>query len=106
MSGPQTGDVILIGPTAGAQFAGGRHLIMRVSKITASKSWDGMAWIDGYVLNPQGVATERREVYVQVNGLRPVARAANRHAETVNGGPRLPRQRITTTTPRPTGSTR
>lgn len=91
---PRPGAVVLVGPAAGCQFAGGRRLVMRVIHARHA-NWDGMAWIEGYVLNEHGAATGRREVYVQVNGLRHIERPAHvvRHR---NAGPTVPRPRTTT----------
>jgi hypothetical protein len=63
------GRTVLVGADCGVQFAGGRHLILRVIDVTASKSWDGMAWISGYVLDHKGEAVDKRELYVITDGL-------------------------------------
>jgi hypothetical protein len=99
------GRVVLVAAPCGVQFADGRHLYLRVRHAWESKSWDGMAFLEGYVLDrTTGLATDRREVYVQVDGLQevptpaPVVRAAR------NAGPvRIPRPR---TSPEPTTPTR
>jgi hypothetical protein len=63
------GHTVHIGADCGVQFASGRDLTLRVTVTEDSKSWDGIAWITGYVLNHAGQAIERREVYVIVAGL-------------------------------------
>lgn len=100
------GQTVHVSNLCGAQFADGRDLTLRVTGVVASKSWDGMAWLTGYVLNRHGAAVERREVYVIVAGLRaiPALKPPVRRAR--NTGPRIPRQRTTSTTATTTGSPR
>lgn len=105
------GQVVHIGADCGIQFASGRDLIMRVGHTEASKSWDGMAFITGYVLGPDGRAVDHRQVYVIVAGLRWVDQAPDRRPANTprvvraarNAGPVLPRPRTSpkTTTGRP-----
>jgi len=60
------GHVVHIGAACGAQFAGGRDLVLRVSRAVASTRWDGMAFITGDVLNANSAVIGHRELYVQV----------------------------------------
>jgi hypothetical protein len=60
------------------QFAGDRALTLRVTSVSEQPTYYGWAWITGYVLNRSGQATERREVYVQLAGLRRLSRTVPR----------------------------
>lgn len=66
----QPGDLVGIGRAASVQFAGDRALRMRVVSIDEKPTYYGWMWITGYVLDDSGRATERREVYVQRDGVR------------------------------------
>lgn len=68
---PRPGDTVVVGQAASVQFGPGRALVMRLVKIGPPVTADGFGWIEGYVLNQQGNATERREVFVRLAGLRP-----------------------------------
>ncbi len=63
------GDLLRVDRRASVQFAGGRELTFRVIAIGARPTYEGWAWLTGYVLNEQGEAVERREIYVQRDGL-------------------------------------
>lgn len=52
------------------QFRGDRALVLRVTSIPDRETYDGWIWLAGYVLNQRGEAVERREVFVQLAGLR------------------------------------
>jgi hypothetical protein len=67
---PQTGDLVKIGAAASVQFAGDRALLMRVTSVNKKPTYQGWVWLTGYVLNDAGEATAKREVFVQMAGLR------------------------------------
>ncbi|RKR92226.1 hypothetical protein BDK92_6662 [Micromonospora pisi] len=73
---PRPGDVLVIDERASVQFAGDRALIVRLITRAREPTCDGWIWLTGYVLDQRGRATEKRELYVQVAGLRP---APTRH---------------------------
>jgi predicted RNA-binding protein with TRAM domain len=66
----EVGQIVHVGPSASVQFAGDRRLWLRITRIGAVH--DGMAWVRGYVVLPDGRAVERRDIYVIVDGLRVV----------------------------------
>jgi hypothetical protein len=76
---PKTGDVLAIGERASVQFADDRSLLLRVTSVCKRPTYEGWAWITGYVLDQTGQAIDKREVFVQLAGLRPA---------TVRTGPR------------------
>ncbi|MEV4759325.1 hypothetical protein AB0J86_30100 [Micromonospora sp. NPDC049559] len=69
---PKPGDVVWVGAEASVQFAGDRGITLRVIRVHDWPTYHGWRWLDGYVLNRAGDAVERRTVYVQPAGLRPV----------------------------------
>ncbi|MEU8042760.1 hypothetical protein AB0B71_01265 [Micromonospora echinofusca] len=64
------GDVLLIGEACSVQFAGDRALRLRLVSVDQSPTYHGWVWLTGYVLNDKGLATDKREVYVQRAGVR------------------------------------
>ncbi|ROO62035.1 hypothetical protein EDC02_3999 [Micromonospora sp. Llam0] len=76
--GIKPGTVLLIDGRASVQFGGDRALVLRVISVSERPTYHGWAWVTGYVLDGAGQALDRREVFVQVAGLRPVSvRPAN-----------------------------
>ncbi|MEQ4304854.1 hypothetical protein ABNF97_26315 [Plantactinospora sp. B6F1] len=61
--------MIGVGSAASVQFRGERKLTLRVVAVDSRPTYYGFAWITGYVVDRAGVATDKREVYVQVAGL-------------------------------------
>ncbi len=51
------------------QFAGSRAIVFRVIRPVDRSTYDGWVWLDGFELNPQGEAFERRQIFVMVEGL-------------------------------------
>lgn len=72
---PQPGDLLVVDGRASVQFAGGRGFLFRVISVSEQPTYHGWVWLTGYVVDASGRATQRREIYVQLAGLRP-ARAA------------------------------
>jgi hypothetical protein len=66
---PRCGDVIRVDGRASVQFAGRRALILRVTRVSEKPTYYGWCWLAGYVLDPQGEAVEKREIFVQPAGL-------------------------------------
>ncbi|MEU6024135.1 hypothetical protein [Micromonospora sp. NPDC047134] len=65
------GDLLRIDGRASVQFAGDRALTLRVVSVSDRQAYDGWIWLTGYVIDRRGNATAKREIYVQVSGLRP-----------------------------------
>nr|WP_204032606.1 hypothetical protein [Micromonospora qiuiae] len=60
----------LLTRSASPQF--GRPITVRVIRErTERHTYHGWTWLDVYVLNAKGDATERRELFVRPDGLRP-----------------------------------
>ncbi|WP_432958708.1 hypothetical protein [Micromonospora haikouensis] len=68
---PAPGDLLRVDGRASVQFAGDRALIFRVVSVPDLPAYHGWIWLAGYVLDRRGLATAKREIYVQVAGLRP-----------------------------------
>ncbi|MFV2102962.1 hypothetical protein [Micromonospora sp. LOL_024] len=88
---PAPGDLLRIDGRASVQFAGGRALTLRVVSVSDRHAYDGWIWLTGYVIDRRGDATTKREIYVQLAGLRPASdpaptRQVSRRGEA--GGPR------------------
>lgn len=66
---PLPGEVFRVGGRASVQFAGDRALTFRVTAVPNLPTYDGWIWLTGYVLDDQGHAVERREIFVQRVGL-------------------------------------
>ena len=66
---PKPGDVLEVGRAASVQFAGGARLVFRVIAVCPRATYEGWAWLTGYVLDGDGAAEERREIFVRVAGL-------------------------------------
>ncbi|WBB52582.1 hypothetical protein [Verrucosispora sp. WMMD573] len=75
---PTPGDLLRIDGRASVQFAGGRALTLRVVSVSERHAYDGWIWLTGYVIDGRGNAIAKREVYVQLAGLRPASVAASR----------------------------
>lgn len=71
---PAAGDVLHIGPSASVQFI--RPIMFRVIRAHDWTTYDGWVWLDGYQINEAGDATERRSLFVQIDGLRKATPAA------------------------------
>lgn len=67
---PGPGDLLRIDGRASVQFAGGRSLTLRVVSLSDRQAYDGWIWLTGYVIDRRGTATTKREIYVQLSGLR------------------------------------
>nr|WTA66659.1 hypothetical protein OHB51_30055 [Micromonospora sp. NBC_00855] len=69
MSALSSGDVVLIESACSVQFSGERALRLRLTAVGSVDPYDGWVWLTGYVLNAKGMATDKREVYVQRAGI-------------------------------------
>ncbi|MFE9955297.1 hypothetical protein [Micromonospora sp. NPDC005299] len=69
---PEPGDLLRIDGRASVQFAGDRALTFRVVSVCPRPTYTGWVWLTGYVLDRRGQAVDRREVFVQLAGLRRV----------------------------------
>jgi len=74
----RAGDVVLLGRAASPQFVKpiGFRIIRELPAATAGA--DGWVWLDGYEVDEQGEAVERRSVFVMRAGVRPLPAAATR----------------------------
>lgn len=71
MDGPlRCGDVIRVDGRASVQFAGSRALTLRVLRVDEKPTYYGWCWLTGYVLDLNGEAVDKREIFVQPAGLR------------------------------------
>ncbi|MEW2378824.1 hypothetical protein AB0883_22365 [Micromonospora sp. NPDC047812] len=73
---PSPGDLLIVDGRASVQFAGDRALTFRVVSVCDQPTYAGWIWLTGYVLNRRGEATDKREIYVQLAGLRPATSAS------------------------------
>jgi len=67
---PQPGEVVHVDGEASVQFMGERALTFRVIRVDGRSTYDGWVWLEGYVLGPNGVAIQRRRIFVRRDGLR------------------------------------
>lgn len=70
---PRSGDVLEITREASVQFS--KPMRFRVIRVLDWPTYTGWVWLDGYQLNDDGDAIDRRSIFVQVHGLRYVSRA-------------------------------
>ncbi|MGC4888090.1 hypothetical protein [Micromonospora sp. DT227] len=68
---PQPGDLLRVDGRASVQFGGDRALTFRVVSVGPELTHLGWIWLTGYVLDRHGLATAKREIFVQLAGLRP-----------------------------------
>ncbi|MFG1673644.1 hypothetical protein [Micromonospora sp. NPDC049282] len=67
---PQPGDLLRVDGHASVQFGGDRALTFRVVAVGPELAYTGWTWLTGYVLDRRAVATAKREIFVQLAGLR------------------------------------
>ncbi|WP_199523983.1 hypothetical protein [Micromonospora craterilacus] len=72
MTALRAGQVLLLDRRASPQFVV-RPLMLRLGAIMPRITYDGWVWLSGYAVDQRGVATARREVFVQWAGIRVVA---------------------------------
>jgi hypothetical protein len=63
------GDTYLVGAGCGVPH-GFRPIRFRVVRVWDWPTWDGAVWMDGYELDDDGDAVERRTIYVLAAGLK------------------------------------
>ncbi|WP_326563862.1 hypothetical protein [Micromonospora peucetia] len=68
---PSPGDLLIVDGRASVQFAGGRAMTFCVVTVSDQPTYAGWIWLTGYALDRRGEATAKREIYVQLAGLRP-----------------------------------
>lgn len=66
---PRAGQLLHITRAASVQFI--NPFLFRVIRCLDRPTYHGWAWIDGYELDDRGDASRRRELFVQLAGLRP-----------------------------------
>jgi hypothetical protein len=86
------GCVIQVGLRASVQFAGDRGFTARVIRADPRPATYGWVWLDVYVLDSAGNATERRSIFVQYAGLR-LVRPAPQDQPPARAGTPKPRNR-------------
>jgi len=69
---PGCGDVVFVDRAASVQFTASAGFAFRVIRVDDGPTCEGWRWIEGYQLGPGGVAVERRRIFVQLAGLRPL----------------------------------
>ncbi|MET8547737.1 hypothetical protein [Micromonospora zamorensis] len=74
---PSPGDLLVIDSRASVQFAGDRALTFRAVSVSDQPTYQGWVWLTGYVINRRGNATTKREIFVQLAGLRPATTPAS-----------------------------
>lgn len=75
---PTPGDELWIGREASVQFAGQPRFVFRVISVCPKPTYHGWVWLTGYQLDTRGNAVAKREIFVQLAGLR---RAVRRPAQ-------------------------
>lgn len=93
---PRSGDILHLTGSASVQFQGDRAIWFRVIRVHDWPTYEGWKWLDGYELNGAGDAIQRRDVFVEVSGLRLLAPqhdpVAKRARSMRNGGAHVPAQ--------------
>ncbi|MDG4833980.1 hypothetical protein O7627_32435 [Solwaraspora sp. WMMD1047] len=74
--GVAAGDVVYVGRSASVQFSGTSAFVFRVIRVDDRPTYHGWAWLEGYQLDRNGDAVDRREIFVRPAGLRRFARAS------------------------------
>ncbi|TDC43175.1 hypothetical protein [Micromonospora sp. KC213] len=64
----QAGELFYVTRRASPQFV--KPIYFRLIRVLDLSTYQGWIWLDGYELNAAGDATERREIYVQKEGLK------------------------------------
>lgn len=73
MARPRSGDVFHVGTAASVQFSPPSAIVVRVIRVDPRPTYAGWVWLDCYVLaGVGGDAVDRRQIFVQVAGLRSV----------------------------------
>lgn len=67
---PKSGDVVYISKAASVQFSD--PFLFRVIRVRNWTTYHGWCWLDGYQLDRNGDAVDRRDIYVMPDGLKPV----------------------------------
>lgn len=100
---PRPGDLLRVDGCASVQFGGARALTLRVVTVHLDRpTFDGWVWLSGYVLDDAGLATGKREVFVQPAGLHPL-RQVGGPAPTCQSAHPASRQPAGQRSPRPVG---
>lgn len=88
---PRSGDVLHVTRSASVQFV--KPILFRVIRVHDWPTYSGWVWLEGYELNASGDAVNRREIFVQLNGLRQVRTAPVPAPQRGYGriAPRMPR---------------
>ncbi|GAA2216776.1 hypothetical protein ACFY2R_10500 [Micromonospora olivasterospora] len=73
---PAPGQELWITREASVQFVSQRFLF-RVISVCPKPTYQGWAWLTGYVLDSRGTAVDKREIFVRLAGLRPAQRAGS-----------------------------
>ena len=71
---PVPGGLVFVGASASVQFAGAAGFNFRVIRVDDRPTYTHWCWLEGYQLDAQGRAVERRSIFVRTAGLRPPAR--------------------------------
>jgi hypothetical protein len=100
---PRAGEMVRITAAASVQFVAVQPFVFRVIRSWVEGSTPlGWAWMTGYVINTDGTAVERRDLFVLLAGLRPVNLRPDprpRNGKPINTSPSIPQQRNRTSSP-------
>jgi hypothetical protein len=64
-----TGHVLLLDREASVQFV--TPIMVRLVRVLPRETYEGYVWLDVYELNAAGDAVARRELFVQIAGIKP-----------------------------------
>ncbi|MFK3984875.1 hypothetical protein ACI2K4_31455 [Micromonospora sp. NPDC050397] len=67
---PEPGDLVIVSRAASVQFGEGQGFTFRITAVDKGITYDGWAWLTGYVLNDKHEAVTRREIFVLISGLK------------------------------------
>jgi hypothetical protein len=102
---PKPGDLLLITVKASVQFVACDPFLFRLIRQLDWTTYQGWVWLDGYQLDANVVARQRRSIFVQLAGLihvkEPAKRSHTRRRQTVATHRTNTRPAITRTRPRP-----
>jgi hypothetical protein len=81
---PRHNEVYFVGREASVQFDGDRGIFFRLIRIQDQAIIaDGWAWLEGYQVNDEGYAVERRVIYVLLSGLRRAQKRGRRYVRPI-----------------------
>lgn len=67
---PEAGEIVLLSAAASVQFSADRAILLRVTRVDKRPTYDGWIWLAGYQLDRRGNAVSKRDVFVQIEGIK------------------------------------